>query len=215
MTTPATEMFTQLPVATNANMSDIIAAVQGYSSPSSLGSLNQETLQQVFNLFQANVVLSFPGNPNGFVAGTPFQFLWDTNGMELYVNTVYGSAMTAVWTLVTEPSPASWSTVNSATFALLSNNGYVINYSLGSVTLSLPLVSNIGDELIIMGFSSNGYSITQAAGQQIIIAGDTTTLGVGGSIATTNQYDAITLKCMVANSIWGVSAAVQGIYTII
>jgi len=94
------EMFTSLPTVSNAMMSDIICAVQGYSSPSNLGLSVQETLQQVYNLFQANIILFNSGNPNGVVAGTTFQFCWDTTDSALYICTTSGSASTAVWTLV-------------------------------------------------------------------------------------------------------------------
>lgn len=164
----ANEMFTQLPVATNANMTDIIAAVQGYVSPSVLGTLNQATLQQVFNLF-----------------------------------------------LTKTPSSLVWSTVVASSISMVTNNGYIVNYSTGVVTLTLPTVSSVGDELIILGLSANGYSIAQLTGQQIIIAPSTTTLGVGGSLTATNRYDAITLRCMVANSTWGVSSNPQGTFTIV
>ena len=97
MTIPVTEMFTQLPQASNANMNDIIAAVQGYLNPSTLGSLNQETLQQVFDLFQSNIVIAYPGNPNGHVAGKTYQLLWDNVDGILWVNTLSGDASTAVW----------------------------------------------------------------------------------------------------------------------
>lgn len=45
------EMFTQLPVASTAFMSDILCSVQGYVSPTQLGISTQQTLQQVYNLF--------------------------------------------------------------------------------------------------------------------------------------------------------------------
>ena len=73
-----TEMVPQFPPVISAQLSDIIYAVQGYISPSVPGTSNSETLQQVYNLFQRNIVLSYPGNPNGFLAGTPFQFCFDT-----------------------------------------------------------------------------------------------------------------------------------------
>lgn len=217
MPTPITEMFTQLPVAVNSNMSDIIAAVQGYSSPAVLGSLNQTTLQQVFNLMLANTVLNNAGNPNGVLAGITYQFCWDVTNLELYVCSTSGTASTAIWTLVADELPLgmAWNTVDTPTRTMVSNNGYIINNGAVSVAMALPLASSVGDEIIIMGFSAGGYSITQGAGQQIIVSPDTTTFGVGGSLASTNQYNAISLRCMVANSIWGVPASPQGVFTIV
>ena len=213
----ANEKITDLPVASSANFSDILCAVQGYVSPSVLGTSTQETLQKVFNLFLANTILSNNGNPNGVVAGNTYQLCWDTADMDLYVCTTSGNPSTTHWTLVaaTPPSGLNWNTINAASTTMVSNNGYIVNYGAGLAALTLPVTSAVGDELIIMGLSASGYSIAQAAGQQIIIAPDTTTLGVGGSLATTNRYDAITLRCIVSNTIWGVSSGIQGAFTIV
>ena len=59
------QMFTSLPTVSNADMSDIICAVQGYVSPSQLGLSVQETLGQVFSLFKSNMVLFNAGKPPG------------------------------------------------------------------------------------------------------------------------------------------------------
>lgn len=98
------EMFTSLPSVGTAMMSDIICAVQGYVSPSNLGLSVQETLQQVYNLFQSNIILFNSGNPNGAVAGVTYQFCWDTLNSQLYICTTSGSSSTAVWTLVSSNS---------------------------------------------------------------------------------------------------------------
>jgi hypothetical protein len=92
------ERFTELPTTSSAQMSDIICAVQNYVSPSNLGLSVQETLQQVFNLFNSNVILSNAGDPNGVVAGQTFQLLWDTTDQILWVCTTSGTTTTAVWT---------------------------------------------------------------------------------------------------------------------
>jgi hypothetical protein len=96
------ERFTELPTTSAALMTDIICAVQGYSSPSVLGLSVYETLDQVYNLFQSNIILFYPGNPNGFVAGTTYQFCWDTVNSVLYICTSSGTASTAVWTAVSD-----------------------------------------------------------------------------------------------------------------
>jgi len=92
------EMITSLPTVASATMSDIIYAVQGYTSPTSLGLSVQETLGQVFTLFQSNVILVNSGNPNGVLAGTTYQFAWDQVNSILYICTLSGTATTAVWT---------------------------------------------------------------------------------------------------------------------
>lgn len=92
----ANEKFTDLPAALSANLTDIICAVQGFPPGTSV----QQTLQQVINLGLTQIVLNNAGNPNGAVAGTRYQLLWDTTDTILYVCTTSGNAATAVWTPV-------------------------------------------------------------------------------------------------------------------
>jgi hypothetical protein len=103
--------FTSLPVTSNAALTDVICAVQGYVSTSSPGVSVQETLQQVYDLFQQNFVLYSIGNPNGQLAGKIYQLCWDTSDEVLYVCTVSGTDSTAVW--VATQSSARGQTVSS------------------------------------------------------------------------------------------------------
>lgn len=93
----ANQRLTELPVATSANLSDIIYEVQGYVSPSVLGTSVQATLQQVLDIFAPASILSNAGNPNGLVAGNVYQLLWDTTNNLLWVTTTSGNAAAAVW----------------------------------------------------------------------------------------------------------------------
>ena len=96
----ANEKFTDLPSASNAGLTDIICAVQGYVSPSVLGTSVQMTLQQIATLLLAGTVLNYAGDPNTHVAGTQYQLLWDTTDKYLYICTTTGTSSAAVWTLV-------------------------------------------------------------------------------------------------------------------
>lgn len=232
------ERFTQLPTTGAATMSDIICAVQGFvSEPSSLGTSVQETLGQVFQLFQNNIIAFNAGNPNGLVAGSTYQFCWDTVNLILYICTTTGSATTAVWTKVIQltagtgitisqagnqivvssssPSNVTWSTVTTATEAMVSNNGYIVNGAFTPVILTLPATSSVGDVLYVTGISTGLWQIAQNAGQQITVGMDQTTSGVGGSVSGTNRYDAIQLVCTVSNLSWQVPVAAQGNLTIV
>lgn len=209
------EMFTSLPTVASAQMSDVICAVQGYVSPSNLGLSVQETLQQVYNLFQSNVVLFFAGNPNGNVAGMTFQFCWDTTDMALYICTTSGTTSTAVWTAVSSNISAFfWNNVTGTSASMIVNNGYVANNA-GVVTLTLPTTAAFGAPISIVGQGSGGWTIAQNAGQQIIVGSASTTAGVGGSLSSTNRYDSINLICTAANLTWTARGAPQGILTIV
>ena len=96
-------MFTQLPTVAAANPADIICAVQG-------GVSVQETLQQVASLFLSSTILTHTGNPNGNVAGTTFQLLWDTTDDILWVATTTGTPTTTIWTQTSVPPSGSGAT---------------------------------------------------------------------------------------------------------
>ena len=285
------EMFTQLPTVANAQLTDIICAVQGYVSPANPGVSVQETLAQVFSLVQENMVLSYAGNPNGHVAGELYQFCYDTVSGLLYICTTAGTASSAVWMQVSgfsgivapsgggtgvanptahtipiaegsanynflgpltngqiligstasDPVPATlmagtnisivngeggitisstgsggftWTHVTGSTQAMFSNSGYVIDDSSSLVTLTLPITSNLGDEIIIMGRSADLWKVTYGTGQYIIVGSVTSTL-TSGYIASTNAGDSITLICTEANIEWTARSLISAGITIV
>ena len=87
------EKFTDLPTVVAATVNDIICAVQG-------GVSVRETLQQIIDLGLENSILNNSGNPNGSVAGSVYQFCYDTTNKNLYICTTSGTALTTVWTLI-------------------------------------------------------------------------------------------------------------------
>ncbi len=102
----------------------------------------------------------------------------------------------------------TWITVTGSSQQMASNNGYAANNA-GVVTLTLPTTSVPGDLLEIAGLGAGGWSIAQTAGQQVHVGSVASTLGVGGSVASTNQFDSIRLRCVVASTIWTVVGAPQ------
>lgn len=103
--------------------------------------------------------------------------------------------------------------VTGTSATMTSNNQYVTSNA-GLVTLTLPVSSVVGDILWIRGNGAGGWLIAQAAGQQIVSTASTT-LGVGGSIASTNRYDAISLCCIVNDTIWQISGIQSAGLTIV
>lgn len=207
------EMFTSLPAVSSSQMSDIICAVQGYVSPSSLGLSVQENLQQVYNLFQSNIILFNAGNPNGSVAGTTYQFCWDTVNSYLYLCTTSGTALTAVWTQLTNNVTSTWTSVSTTPFQMISNHSY-INTNAGAASFLLPTTSIVGDYLRLMGNGAGGWTISYTTNQNIIVGSSSSTL-TSGSVASTNRYDSLSLVCVVANTQWQVNVAPQGNLTIV
>lgn len=99
---------------------------------------------------------------------------------------------------------STWVDQNTSSVTMTANTGYLINNGASLVTLTLPTTAAIGDFIEINGFSSGGWIIAQAASQLIHIGNQVTTTGAGGSLASTNQYDCVRLRCLVANTTWTV-----------
>lgn len=92
--------------------------------------------------------------------------------------------------------------VTGTTQAMSPNTIYIANNATMRVVFTLPSTSAVGDRISVIGAGAGGWSITQASGQQIQVSPSATTLGGGGSLASTNQYDSLNLICIVANTIW-------------
>ena len=97
---------------------------------------------------------------------------------------------------------ATWTQIN-ADGALVINQGSV-NVKAGLLTMSLPAVSPINSIIELVGVGAGGWTITQAANQQILIGNTNTTLGVGGTLSSTDKGDCLSMICTTANLEWRV-----------
>lgn len=100
----------------------------------------------------------------------------------------------------------SWTTKGAST-ALVVNNAFICTAG-AALSFSLPLTSSVGDEVALTLDGSTSWTITQAANQQIRFGAVQTTLGAGGSLASTAQGDTVTLVCSVANLKWNVISSI-------
>lgn len=170
----ADEKVSALPTVANALAADIIYAIQG-------GVSVQETLQQVLNLNQDNIVLNGVGNPNGSVAGVTYQFYYDTGGKKLYICTTTGSTTTAVWTLIA---------ANASVVSL--TNGQLLIGSTGADPVAATLtaganisITNSAGGISIAGTGFAGFSWTVvASGTQAISANAGYIMNNGVSLVT-------------------------------
>lgn len=108
----------------------------------------------------------------------------------------------------------AWNTTSANIANLSINNGYFCVAPGGALTLGLPAVSALGDTIRVSLKGATSWQITQGVGQQIIMGSISTTLGAGGSIASTADGDSIELVCLTANTIW-VTQSSQGNFTIV
>ena len=108
-----------------------------------------------------------------------------------------------------------WNTVTSAgnPNQIVIENGYKTNDNVTRVVLLLPATATLGDTFRVMGYGTAGWQITQNANQKIYLGITTTTPGVGGSLASTQNHDSIELTCIVsgASTEWQASSVIGNI----
>lgn len=106
-----------------------------------------------------------------------------------------------------------WTNVTGTSQTAVGNNGYIANNA-ALVTITLPATAAVGQIVAVTGAGAGGWKIAQNAGQQIFFGSSSTTSGTGGSLASTNQRDAIELICTAANTGFTVRDA-QGNITVV
>lgn len=107
-------------------------------------------------------------------------------------------------------APLPITVVTSTTQAALVNNSYVANNA-SLVTVTLPTTAVIGSVINVGGFGAGGWLIAQNSAQLIHFGNAVTSTGAGGSLASTNAFDNITIQCVVANTTWLVLSAIGNI----
>src|SRR5574338_54357 len=98
----------------------------------------------------------------------------------------------------------AWNEETGTSANMAVNNGYIANNA-GLVTLTLPATAAVGDVVRVAGKGVGGWLIAQNGGQQIIwdsVA--STTVGMTGSLSSTDQYDTVEILCTVADTTWTV-----------
>jgi len=88
---------------------------------------------------------------------------------------------------------------------MLVNQGYVANNG-GQVGLTLPLLAAFGSVLWIVGKGAGGWQVQQNAGQSIINGSSTTSVGVLGTLSSSESTATTYLLCITANTTWKVIA---------
>lgn len=104
----------------------------------------------------------------------------------------------------------AWTEVTLATQTIAVNNAYIANRAT-LITFTLPAVAALGDEFEICGKGVGGWLIAQNALQTIHFGVADTTVGVGGSLASTQQRDSLRVVCTTANTDFTVLSAVGNI----
>lgn len=128
----------------------------------------------------------------GTTAGAPSATTL-TPGTGISISSVSGAI-----TITATASESNW--VNQAvSTTMVVNTSYFANAG-GLVTLTLPAVAAQGTEFAIAGVGAGGWKLAQAIGQQINFGNVTTTSGVTGYLASSNQFDTVLIVCTAANT---------------
>ena len=128
--------------------------------------------------------------------GTDYTIANLTAGPGISINNTAGGI-----TISGTGSGTGFTLVTGTSQAMVADAGYVTN-NVGLVTLTLPVTAAFGSSQTVVGLGAGGWLIAQNAGQNIQVGNQTTTIGVGGSLASTNRYDSIDLLCVVADTTW-------------
>lgn len=105
-----------------------------------------------------------------------------------------------------------WFVITAATKQILVNEAYFANNA-GTLTFTLPAVAAVGDSFRVSGMLGQ-WTIAQNAGQSIRVGNVVTTVGVGGSVASTMLGDSIHVVCNVANTGWQTVDNPVGVLTV-
>jgi len=129
-----------------------------------------------------------------------------TSGSGISITAGAGSISIAA----TGGSGFSWSVITTSQTGAASN-GYICNNA-GTLVLTLPSTSAIGDTIAITGMNNaTGWQIAQNAGNTIYFGTATTTPGTGGSLTSSATRDAISLVCISANANWQVISSIGNV----
>jgi hypothetical protein len=101
----------------------------------------------------------------------------------------------------------TWNSTPGNSVALAADNGYMLNNA-GLTTATLPVICAAGKIIRISGSGAGLFLIAQNAGQSIKLGNVSSTGGVAGSLASTVQYDAVELLCIVADTVFSVISSV-------
>lgn len=103
----------------------------------------------------------------------------------------------------------NWINVTNTSQTLSINSAYIANNA-SQVVFTLPVSATIGQWVRIIGSGAGGWQIAQNSGQTIHFGNQDTTTGTGGTLTSTNQYDAIELLCTITDTDWVATGISQG-----
>ena len=128
------------------------------------------------------------------VLGSTLQFLTLAAGANITITPVADTL-----SISASSGSTPWTDVTGSSQTIAVNHNYVADNG-GVVTFLLPAVAPFGSEFEIVGNGAGGWIISQNSGQVIEVGMTPSSVGVSGSVASTNRYDCVKCVCTVANT---------------
>ena len=145
-----------------------------------------------------------------FVLTNGYVVLGASKGNSGEVLTSQGAGTVPIW------APASggiaW-TIMAADAGLLVNTGRINTKPGALLTATLPATAAVGTVIYLQGSAtgSTGWKIAQNALQNIQLGNTSSTIGVGGYIASSNIEDGVCMVCTVADTTWTATSVIGNI----
>lgn len=120
---------------------------------------------------------------------------------EVQSSTTFKATLSQVLALFQASGLIPYTDVTFSPQQISPNNGYIAN-GVSPISLILPVLAAEGTRIEILGKGTGGWIINQNAGQNIQIGSLSSTVGTGGSVASSNQFDSLVLICISPNNTW-------------
>lgn len=173
-------------------------------------SLVSTSLSVPLSVSQGGTGLITATTPYGVVcAGTTatgaFQVI-NSLGTAGQVFTSNGAAALPSWQAAS--GGVTWIDQTTTPVTIVKSNGYFANNA-GLVTLNMPATAAVGDTFYISGKGAGGWLLRMNTGQVVNLG--STPSSSAGSLASTNQFDSITVVCQTANTTFNVTSVIGNI----
>lgn len=117
----------------------------------------------------------------------------------------YWNAATVEWVQFSTSSTGfNWSIVTTPTVTADVNAGIITNRSATPVQILLPVLFDIGDEIIVMGMGTGGWSLVCNSGQVILFGSVSTS--IDGSINSDITNATISVRGLIPDTTWLVTS---------
>ena len=104
----------------------------------------------------------------------------------------------------------TWNDISGTTQAATINNGYIVSNA-SQTTVTIPAAAAEGSVFAVQGKGAAGWVLQMNTGQTVHYGSSASSSA--GSLASTNQWDSVSIVCVTANTTFAVYAS-QGVLTV-